>query len=146
MEIKRLFDCIDHQLEQFPKPNMLNAKVKGEWKQYSTADVKKIVDDFSAGLIELGVSGNDFSDEGTDKIGIISNNRPEWIFTDLGVQQTGAVLVPVYPTTSANELHFILNDALVKYMFVSNQEMFDKVNSIKAGVPSLKKIFCFDEI
>ena len=41
MEIKRLFDCIDHQLKQFPKPDMLNAKVNGEWKQYSTAEVKK---------------------------------------------------------------------------------------------------------
>jgi long-chain acyl-CoA synthetase len=146
MEIKRLFDCIDHQLKQFPKPNMLNAKVKGEWKQYSTADVKKIVDDLSAGLIELGVNGNDMSDEGTDKIGIISNNRPEWIFTDLAVQQTGAVLVPLYPTTGVKELQFILNDALVKYMFVSSKELFDRINSIKAAVPSLKKIFSFDEI
>ncbi|MBV9961725.1 MAG: long-chain fatty acid--CoA ligase [Parafilimonas sp.] len=146
MEVKRLFDCIDHQLQHFPKPDMLNAKVNGEWISYSTQQVKQIVDEFSAGLIELGLSANDFSDEGTDKIGIISNNRPEWIFTDLAVQQTGAVLVPVYPTTGANELQFILNDALVKYMFVSNKEMFDKVNSIKAAVPSLKKIFCFDGI
>ena len=146
MEVKRLFDCIDHQLQHFPKPDMLNAKVNGEWISYSTQQVKEIVDELSAGLIELGVSSNDFSDEGTDKIGIISNNRPEWIFTDLAVQQTGAMLVPVYPTTSANELQFILNDALVKYMFVSSQELFDKVNSIKAGVPSLKKIFSFDEV
>ncbi|MEP6685058.1 MAG: AMP-binding protein, partial [Parafilimonas sp.] len=146
MEIKRLFDCIEQQLQHFPKPDMLNAKVDGKWKSYSTSEVKKIVDEFSAGLIELGVSGNDMSDEGTDKIGIISNNRPEWIFTDLAVQQTGAVLVPVYPTTSPNELQFILNDALVKYMFVSNKELFDKVQSIKAAVPSLKKTFSFDEI
>ena len=141
-----MFDCIDHQLAHFPKPDMLNAKVNGQWKSYSTQQVKEIVDELSAGLIELGVSGNDISDEGTDKIGIISNNRPEWIFTDLAVQQTGAVLVPVYPTTGAHELQFILNDALVKYIFVSNRELFDKVNSIKAAVPSLKKIFCFDEI
>jgi long-chain acyl-CoA synthetase len=146
MEIKRLFDCIDHQLKHFPKPDMLNAKENGVWKSYSTQEVKEIVDAFSAGLIELGISGNDGSDEGTDKIGIISNNRPEWIFTDLAVQQTGAVLVPVYPTTGINELQFILNDALVKYMFVSGTELFEKVNSIKGSVPSLKKIFSFDKI
>ncbi len=146
MEIKRLFDCIDHQLKHFPKPDMLNAKENGVWRSYSTQEVKEIVDAFSAGLIELGISGNDGSDEGTDKIGIISNNRPEWIFTDLAVQQTGAVLVPVYPTTGINELQFILNDALVKYMFVSSTELFEKVNSIKASVPSLKKIFSFDKI
>jgi long-chain acyl-CoA synthetase len=125
---------------------MLNAKENGEWKSYSTQQVKKIVDEFSAGLIELGVSANDFSDEGTDKIGIISNNRPEWVFTDLAVQQTGAVLVPLYPTTSVNEIQFILNDAMVKYIFVSSKELFEKINAIKPAVPSLKKIFCFDEI
>jgi long-chain acyl-CoA synthetase len=46
MEIKRLFDCIDHQLKHFPKQDMLNAKVNGKWKHYSTGAVKKIVDDF----------------------------------------------------------------------------------------------------
>src|SRR5690348_16445794 len=146
MEVKRLFDCIEHQLRHFPKTDMLNAKENGEWKSYSTQEVKKIVDEFSAGLIELGVSANDFSDEGTDKIAIISNNRPDWVFTDLAVQQTGAVLVPLYPTTSINEIQFILNDALVKYIFVSSKELFEKISSIKPAVPSLKKIFCFDEI
>ncbi len=145
MEIKRLFDCVEYQRQHFPKADMLNAKVNGAWKSYSTEEVKQIVDEFSAGLIELGVSGNDLSDEGTDKIGIISNNRPEWIFTDLAVQQTGAVLVPLYPTTGINEIQFILNDALIKYIFVSSKELFEKINSIKAAVPSLKKIFSFDE-
>lgn len=146
MEVKRLFDCIEHQLQHFPKPDMLSAKENGVWKSYGTEAVKKIVDDFSAGLSELGVSGNDMSDEGSDKIGIISNNRPEWIFTDLAVQQTGAVLVPLYPTTGINEIQFILNDALVKYMFVSSKELYDKIDSLKAGIPSLQKIFCFDDI
>ncbi|HYK46364.1 MAG TPA: long-chain fatty acid--CoA ligase [Parafilimonas sp.] len=145
MEAKRLFDCIDHQLQHFPKADMLSAKVNGQWRSYSTKEVKEITDDFAAGLIELGVSGHDMTDEGRDKIAIISNNRPEWMFTDLAVQQSGAVLVPVYPTTSANELQFILNDALVKYVFVSSKDLFVKVQSIKLAVPSLKKIFSFDE-
>ncbi|MBS1744897.1 MAG: long-chain fatty acid--CoA ligase [Bacteroidetes bacterium] len=146
MVVKRLFDCVDHQLQKFPKQDMLNAKENGNWKSYSTEVVKQIVEEFSAGLIELGVGGNDMSDEGADKIAIISNNRPEWIFTDLAVQQTGAVLVPLYPTTSTNEIQFILNDALVKYIFVSSKELFEKINSIKPSVPTLKKIFSFDEI
>ena len=141
-----MFDCISHQLQHFPKQDMLAAKENGQWKTYSTQKVKNIVDELSAGLIELGIGGNDYSDEGADKIGIISNNRPEWIFTDLAVQQTGAVLVPLYPTTGINEIQFILNDALVKYMFVSNKEMYDKINSIKPNVPSLQKIYSFDDI
>src|ERR1700712_2858213 len=146
MEIKRLFDCIEHQLQHFPKTDMLNAKVNDKWKSYSTQEVKKIVDEFSAGLIELGVSGNDMSDEGTDKIGIISNNRPEWIFTDLAVQQTGAVLVPVYPTTNPLELEFIFKDAAVKIIFVSGRELLEKVRIVADRVPSLQNIYTFDVV
>ena len=145
-EYKRLFDCIDHQLTHFPKQDMLNAKINGIWKNYSTADVKILVDKLSAGLLQLGVSGNDFTDEGADKIAIISNNRPEWLITDMAVQQTGAVLVPLYPTTNASEIQFILNDAQAKYIFVSNREMYQKIKDLQPYVPSLKNIFSFDEI
>ncbi|MEI4563268.1 AMP-binding protein, partial [Klebsiella pneumoniae] len=82
-----------------------------------TEEVAGIVNKFSAGLLHLGVSGNNFTPEGSDKIAIISNNRPEWVFTDLACQQIGAILVPVYPTTNPLELEFILNDAAVKYIF-----------------------------
>lgn len=145
-EQRRLFDCIDYQLQKFPLDDMLAAKVGSDWIKYSTAEVKKITSQLAAGLINLGISGNDNTDEGADKIAILSNNRPEWLFVDLAVQQTGAVLVPVYPTTNPNELQFILNDALVKFIFVSSQDLLDKVNSIKSFVPTLKNVYCFDDI
>ena len=143
---KRLFDCIALQLHKHPKPDMLAAKVNGNWRKYSSSEVGDIVDRFAAGLLELGVSGNDMTDEGVDKIAIISNNRPEWLFTDMAVQLTAAVLVPIYPTTNPHELQFILNDAAVKYIFVSSQELYDKVKSISHLVPTLKNIYCFDNL
>ena len=145
-EPRRLFDCIELQLEKFPKEDMLAAKVNGSWKKYSTSEVRDIVNKLSAGLLQLGLSGNDMSDKATDKIAIISNNRPEWLFTDLAVQQTGAVLVPIYPTTNPNELQFILNNAEVKCIFVSSEELLNKVKSICSNVPSLKNIYVFDKI
>lgn len=143
---QRLFDAVDRQLERFPKEDMLAAKVNGVWKTHSTASVREIVNRFSAGLLQLGVGGKDFTPEGADKIAIISNNRPEWVFTDLAVQQTGAILVPVYPTTNPHELEFILNDTAVEIIFVSSQEMLDKIKSIQPQVPALKHIYAFDEI
>lgn len=140
----RLFDAITHQLTNFSKPNMLNAKIDGAWRAYSTKDVADVVNRFSAGLLQKGVSGHNFSPEGSDKIAIISNNRPEWVFTDLAVQQTGAILVPIYPTTNAQELEFILNDSEAKYIFVSNQELLEKVKSVHT--PHLKGIYTFDEV
>jgi len=142
----RLFDCIEYQLAKFPKSDMMAAKINGSWQPYSTVEIGKAVNSLSAGLLHLGVSGNDMSDEGTDKIAIISNNRPEWLITDLAVQQTGAVLVPLYPTTSIQEIQFILNDAQVKYIFVSSKELFEKISSIQPNVPSLRDIYTFDTV
>lgn len=142
----RLFDCIEYQLQKFPKDDMMAAKINGAWKTYSTADVKERVTSLCAGLLQLGVCGNDMTDEGTDKIAIIANNRPEWLITDLAVQQTGAVLVPLYPTTGIQEIQFILNDAQVKYIFVSSKELFDKIAALKPQVPCLKEIYTFDVV
>ncbi|MBC7650474.1 MAG: long-chain fatty acid--CoA ligase [Deinococcales bacterium] len=145
-EKMRLFDCIDLQLQKFPKPDMFAAKEEGHWKTYSTETVKTIVNNLSAGLLSLGLSGNDMTAEGSDKIAIISNNRPEWLFTDLAAQQIGVILVPVYPTTNHNEIEFIFNDSSVKYVFVSNQEMLIKIQTIAPKVPSIKEIYSFDII
>ncbi len=142
----RLFDAVNYQLEKFAKDDMLNAKENGNWRAYSTEEVQQTVNKLSAGLMQLGVSGNDLTVEGADKIAIISNNRPEWIFVDLAVQQLGAILVPLYPTTNPIEIEFILNDASVKYIFVSSKELFEKIKNISIHVPSLKNIFSFDNL
>ena len=146
MHMKRLFDCLDHQLDHFPKKDMLAAKEKGVWTPYSTASVAATVDAVSAGLLSLGVSGHGFTPESSDKIAIMSSNRPEWVFTDLACQQIGAILVPLYPTTNPIEVEFILNDAAVGYVFVSNIELYEKVKSVASKVPSIKGIFTFDAI
>lgn len=142
----RLFDCLDYQLEKFPKEDMLVAKESGQWRKYSTREVKDLSVKFAAGLLSLGVSGNDMTTEGRDKVAIISNNRPEWLITDLAVQQTGAILVPIYPTTNPLEIEFIFNDAAVKYVFVSSEDLFQKLQGIRDKISTVKEIFTFNSI
>ena len=146
MECKRIFDCIEHQLTNFPKEDMLSAKENGQWKSYSTKDIAQNVNELSAGLLSLGLSANDFTPEGSDKIAIISANRPEWLIADMAAQQLGIIWVPVYPTTNPLELTFILNDASVQYMFASSKDLYDKVMSIKDQVACLKEVYTFDKI
>ncbi len=147
MNPKRLFDCIDLQLEKFHKEDMFAAKEEGGiWQKYSSADVKEIVDKLAAGLIHLGISGHDMSIERRDKIAIISNNRPEWMFLDLAVQKAGAILVPIYPTLAVSELEFVLNDAEVKLVFVSDQELYDKVQSIRSKTPTVHAVYTFNNL
>src|ERR1700753_2683614 len=141
----RLFDCLE-VLIQSPVPDLLAGKVNGQWVKYSTQQVHDNVYQLAAALLDLGVSANDWTTEGRDKIGLVSTGRPEWLITDLAVQLTGAVLVPLYPNTSAKEVEQILIEAEVKYMFVGTRELYNKVASIMPNVHSLKQIFTFDAI
>ncbi|TXH21809.1 MAG: long-chain fatty acid--CoA ligase [Chitinophagaceae bacterium] len=140
----RLFDSINHQLKNFPKENTLNAKINGEWKSFSSQYIHDITNKLAAALYQKNISGKNFTVEACDKIAIISANRPEWVFVDLAVQKTGAVLIPIYPTTGEKELAFILNESEAKYIFVGDAGLLDKVKSVNS--PHLKDIYSFDTL
>ena len=125
---------------------MLSAKENGSWHGYSTSEVNDIVQRLAAGLVNLGISCGDMTPEGRDKIAILCRNRPEWVMLDLAVQQTGAILTPVYPTINVTELEFVLRDADVKMVFVNDEEIFHKVASIRDRLPSLKAIYSFEHV
>ncbi|GAC1586591.1 MAG: long-chain fatty acid--CoA ligase [Ginsengibacter sp.] len=140
----RLFDCLEINSKDFPKPDMLAGKENGAWKKYSSHATRDIVNNVSAALISKGIGAGDSTDEGRDKVAVIAKNRPEWIMLDMAVQQTGAVLTPIYPTISSSELQFILSDAKVKMVFVNDQVLLDKVIAIKDQLPELKDIYSFE--
>ena len=146
IEPQRLFDCIQQHLQSAPLDDMLAGKEGGQYKKYSTNRISEIMSDLGAGLLALGLGAGDMTTEGRDKIAILSKNRPEWIMVDLAVQQIGAVLTPIYPTININELKFVLNDALVKMVFVNDEELFLKVLSVKDQVPSLTEIYTFEHV
>ena len=142
----RIFDFLQFQLDKFPKADMLTGKVNGQWIPISTQEVKETVDRLSAGLLSLGVGGNNMTVEQQDKIALISKNRPEWLILDMACQQIGALLCPIYPTTNVSELEFIFNDATIKLAFISGDDILSKVQSIKDRVPTLENIYAFDEL
>ncbi len=145
-EQSRVFDFLYEQHRHFTKKELLSEKIDGQWQSYSTSEVIDLVNRLSAGLLEIGLSGKDMTVENQDKIAVISRNRPEWILLDLACQQIGVLLVPIYPTTNANEIEFIFNDAAVKYVFTSGQELYDKVSGLTHKIPSLLSIYSFDEL
>src|SRR6185312_1963070 len=97
-EPTRLYECLAMHLETNPIPDMLAGKENGAWKAFSTQDVNETVGRLTTGLLRAGISGEDRTEEGMDKVAIMSKNRPEWIMVDAAVQRTGAVLTPIYPT------------------------------------------------
>ena len=138
-ELKRLFDLIAYQLKNYPLKNCISDKIDGKWISFSTEEVQSIIDNFSLGLLKLGVNPG-------DKLAIISPNRTEWNFVDLGILQTGCVDVPIYPNISVQEYEYIFNDAEVKYAFVANEDLYQKIFSIKHKVKSLIDIYSFDKL
>lgn len=139
LTIDRLFDVPRHQLKNYPNPNMFVTKTKGIWVPLSTSDFLDAAMNVSRGLISLGVAAG-------DRVAVASSNRFEWNILDIAVQQVGAVLVPLYPNISESDYRFILNDAGVEICVVSNQELVDKISSVRNDVPSLKHLFAFDQV
>jgi len=138
--ITRLFDFPYYQLEKYDLSDSLVTKYGNDWIKTSTKEYLDKANAISRGLLNLGVNKN-------DKIAIISsNNRTEWNICDIGVLQTGAQNVPIYPTISSEDYEYILNHSESSYCFISDIEVYNKINAIKANVPTLKEIYSFDDI
>lgn len=139
LTIDRLFDVPRHQLKNYPNPNMFVTKTKGIWVPLATAEFLEAAMNVSRGLISMGVQAG-------DRVAVASSNRFEWNILDIAVQQVGAILVPLYPNISESDYRFILNDAGVEICVVSNQELVDKISSVRNEVPTLKHLFAFDQL
>ncbi len=144
--IHRLFDLLEKYVNNHPNKGMLYSKEGSQWKSYTAVECKELVYKMATSFLRLGISGNDLTSESQGKIAIISNNRPEWILSDFATQITGAVLVPIYPSITHAEWEYILNEAQVSILFVSDKSIYKKLSLIKDNVPSLKHIYSFDQI
>lgn len=136
MKMERVFDILYYQKHTYPKTDCLNTKVAGAWKNYSTNDVISISENMAMGLHDLGIQAG-------DKIAIISSNRPEWNFVDLGMQMIGATSVPMYPTITVEDYAYIFQHAGVKVVFVENADLLAKVKAATKENP-IEHIYSFD--
>jgi len=137
---KRLFDFPYFQLDNFPLENMMTSKLAGEWQSISTKEFVEKMNLISRGLLAMGIKPG-------DRIALITHaNRIEWDIMDHGIMQIGAIDVPIYPTMTENDCQYIMNHAETKLCFVSNEELFLKIKSIAGNVPSLAKIYTFEQV
>jgi long-chain acyl-CoA synthetase len=139
--ITRLFDFPYYQQDKYTNiPDALVSKQNGVWVKTSTEEYIAKANAVSRALLRMGIQKD-------DKIAVISsNNRTEWHIMDIGILQTGAQNVPIYPTISEEDYEYILNHSGACYCFVSDAEVLRKVNLIKHNVPNLKEVYSFNEI
>ena len=138
--ITRLFDFPYYQLEKNNIPDCLVTKYNGQWIKTSTQEYIDQANAISRALLRMGIEKN-------DKIAVISSsNRTEWNIMDIGILQTGAQNVPIYPTISEVDYEYILNHSEAKFCFVSDEEVLRKINLIKGNLNFLKDLYSFNEI
>jgi len=140
VSITRLFDFPYYQLETYNLPVALATKKNGAWEKTSTQEYIAKANAVSRALLRMGVQKN-------DKIALItSNNRTEWNIMDIGILQTGAQNVPIYPTIAEEDYEYILNHSGSIFCFVSDDEVYQKVKAIRGNVSTLKEVYSFNEI
>lgn len=144
--IERIFDIVSTRATEEPNATMLAAKENGNWKAYSNSEVWETACKLAGALEAINIKNYILNPEQQEKIALISPNRPEWIITDIGVQLTGSVLTPIYPTISPHELVFILKEAEVKVIFLADAALYERFKDALQEVPTLKYIYSFDEV
>ncbi len=139
-QITRLFDFPYHQQKNHKIQDALVTKYGDKWIKTSTDEYIEKANAISRALLRIGIQKD-------DKIAVISSsNRTEWHIIDVGILQTGAQNVPVYPTISEEDYQYILTHSGSTHCFVSDTEVLRKVNLIRENVPNLKEVYSFDEI
>ncbi len=128
--VETLSQMFLNSIKAFPKDAFLLYKKAGLYTPISAQEFGDTVKFFSLGLKELGFQPG-------DKLIILSENRPEWVMTDMAVLCAGGVTVPVYTSLVPEQVGYIIEDSDATFVVVSNAEQWAKVKAIK---PQLKKV------
>jgi long-chain acyl-CoA synthetase len=123
--------------DERPRAVAMRVKELGLWREITWAEYLTRATRIGLGLAELGVGA-------TDRVAVLSENRPEWLFADLGIQGVGAVTVGIYPTGSEREVAHVLEHSAARVVIVEDQEQFDKVLAVRDQLPGLEKVAVVD--
>lgn len=138
-KLNRLFDILHGYTSANANPCVVAGKKDGAWQRYTSDRFLELTNNLSKALISKGLKKG-------DKVALMSGNRPEWNIVDFACNQLGIAIVPLYPTLSGQDLSYILDNAEVQLLFVSNKELTQKAEkAIKEQQLSID-IYTFDEV
>ncbi|HEY5907771.1 MAG TPA: long-chain fatty acid--CoA ligase, partial [Vicinamibacteria bacterium] len=134
---RTLSDIFYGSVDTFRKATHLRVKRDGAWRDISSDEFRTAVEEVSMGLRSLGV-------EPGDRIGLLSENRPEWAYADLASLCAAALDVPIYATLLPAQVLYILNDSQARICFVSTAAQAKKVLEVRAQAKTLQHVVLFD--
>jgi long-chain acyl-CoA synthetase len=135
--IETIGDLFYESVSRYRKPDHLRFKKDGAWHDVSSDEYRRAVEETSMGLRGLGI------DRG-DRVAILSENRPEWAYADLGVILAGGIDVPIYVTLTPSQIAYILNDCGARVIFVSTAAQAAKIAVVRTQVPTLAHVVVMD--
>jgi len=136
--IPSLFEYLTEDYGQKVSRCIMYRKVNGKFEGITYPQFKEETDSFADGLAALGVKKD-------DKIAIISENRPEWVYSDMAILGLGAIDVPIYPSLTAESIEYILANSDSKGVIVSNKFQLNKILKIKHNLKHLQFIIVINE-
>ena len=137
MDVRTLCDIPRGLLRDGPRPDQILFKEGGVWRPISTEDFCRRVRRLALGLKRLGVGRG-------DRVGLLSENRPEWSASDHAILAIGAVTAPIYPTLTPDQIAWILKDCGAVAVIVATAEHAAKVASVRRDLPALRHVVVMD--
>jgi long-chain acyl-CoA synthetase len=135
--VRTIADLPFHILGRFQKPLHIGRARSGAIDGLASKEVFERVRDLSLGLSALGMAPG-------DRVAIVSESRPEWVLTDLAVLAGGGVTVPVYPTLSAGQARYIIQDSGARIAVVSNHQQLEKIQEVRHQLPAIQAVVVMD--
>ncbi|NNE52567.1 MAG: long-chain fatty acid--CoA ligase [Sulfitobacter sp.] len=130
---KPLVQMVRDHAAQRPTSVAMRQKEYGIWNEITWAGLAEIMQATAAGLVELGL-------EQGGHVGILSENRSEWVQAQFGINAAGGVVVGMYPTSPAAELDHLINASDTTVLFIEDQEQLDKIKELEGKVPKLRQL------
>jgi long-chain acyl-CoA synthetase len=124
---------------RFPDQPAQRFHAGGAWHEVSLGELGEISAEIGLGLVDLGVQPG-------DRVSVLSDTRPEWVQVEFGVAQAGAVVVPIYPSSSADECEWVLSDSGAVVVVCENAAQAAKVEQVRERLPELKHVVLMDAL
>jgi len=138
-KIKTLAQAFLATCERQPGFPALKYKENNRWLSFNFSEYKRRVFQVSGSLLSWGVKRG-------DRIAILSQNRPEWVISDMGILCSGAVTVPLYASLKSEQIAFILNQSGCRILIAENREQVEKIVQSQREIPTLEKIVVIDSL
>ena len=136
--ISELYQFLTEEYKPEAERFVLHRKVEGKYKGITYNELKEETNSFAYGLSSLGVGKG-------DKVAIISENRPEWVYSDFAILELGGIDVPLFPSLTADSIEFILNNSESKGIIISNKFQLNKIRKIIDKCKHIKFIIVLNE-